>query len=96
LPTIRNLLKGKFSDQFILSQNYIQKLKREFGNDNDASSLLNDLFTKQKENPLYLVIPRIDSDSCLSAIFCKKEYVCSKCKEVGHNASLYNNNKVLS
>jgi len=72
LPTIRNLLKGKFSNQFILSQdllNYIQKLKREFGNDNDASSLLNDLFTKQKEDPLYLVIPQIDSDFRLSAIF---------------------------
>ncbi|RIA83889.1 hypothetical protein C1645_833137 [Glomus cerebriforme] len=45
-PTIRNLFKGKFSDQFILLQdllNYIQKLKYEFETDSNASLLLNDL-----------------------------------------------------
>ena len=74
LPTIRSLLKLKFPDQFMLSQdllNYIQKIKRELGNSgSDASTLLNELFTMQKEDPSFMIIPQIDPlTSCLNEIF---------------------------
>ena len=74
LPTIRSLLKPKFPDQFMLSQdllNYIQKIKRELGNSgSDASTLLNELFTMQKEDPSFMIIPQIDPlTSRLNGIF---------------------------
>ena len=74
LPTIRSLLKPKFPDQFMLSQdllNYIQKIKREFGNSgNDGVTLLNELFTMQQEDPSFMVIPLIDPSTFrLNGIF---------------------------
>ena len=64
LPTIRSLLKPKFPDQFMLSQdllNYIQRIKRELGNSgSDASTLSNELFAMQKEDPSFIIIPQID------------------------------------
>ena len=41
--------------------NYIQRIKRELGNSgSDASTLLNELFAMQKEDPSFIIIPQID------------------------------------
>ncbi|CAB5348896.1 unnamed protein product [Rhizophagus irregularis] len=74
LPTIRSLLKPKFPNQFMLSQdllNYIQKIKREFGNSgSDGATLLNKLFIMQKDDPSFIVIPQVDPfTSRLNGIF---------------------------
>ncbi|CAB4492367.1 unnamed protein product [Rhizophagus irregularis] len=63
-PIIRALLEPKYQNQFMLSQNlsnYIQKVKRDKADTyNDSARLLENLLAQQQEDPLMLVIPRID------------------------------------
>ncbi|UZO12839.1 uncharacterized protein OCT59_004352 [Rhizophagus irregularis] len=63
-PTIRALLKPKYQNQFMLSQNlsnYIQKVKRDKADTyNDSARLLENLLAQQQEDLLMLVISRID------------------------------------
>src|SRR5439155_1064033 len=68
------LLKGKCPDEFILSKdlsNYIQQIKRDNSTScNNISNLLNDLFSEQKDDLLFLVIPCVDQEtSRLSGVF---------------------------
>jgi hypothetical protein len=74
LPTIRALLEPKYQDKFMLSQdlsNYIQKVKRNKADIyNDSARLLENLLAQQQDDPLMLVIPRIDPITLrLSGIF---------------------------
>jgi len=90
LPTIRALLEPKYQNQFMLSQdlsNYIQKVKREKSDKyNDSARLLENLLAQQQDDPLMLVIPRIDPISLrLSGIFwmtSKQQLLFSKYNDV--------------